>query len=77
MNQLPKAIVGGRVNRGSRSGFLAPITNAQPGSNTGFVVCAAWLAERATDPAIAIFDMRPSDAYSERLITGAVNLHWQ
>jgi thiosulfate/3-mercaptopyruvate sulfurtransferase len=56
---------------------VAHIAYAQAPMDTRFTVSASWLAEHSNDPAIAIVDMRPLDAYTQGHIPGALNLPWQ
>ena len=56
---------------------LPPVTSAQTATDTRFLVSASWLAETRADPTIAVVDMRPSEAYYQGHIPGAVNVPWQ
>jgi thiosulfate/3-mercaptopyruvate sulfurtransferase len=56
---------------------FAPTANAQAPTDTTFTVGASWLAEHSKDPAIAVVDVRPLDAYNQAHIPGALNLPWQ
>jgi thiosulfate/3-mercaptopyruvate sulfurtransferase len=54
--------------------FVPSLTSAQPATDTTFLVSGSWVAQHATDTTVAIVDMRPSEAYDQGHIPGAINL---
>ena len=61
------------------SASLPAASAAQPASDTQFLVTASWLAAQLTwriDPTITVVDMRPTAAYEQGHIPGAVSVPW-